>query len=48
MNESTKFNPCAECASHCKPVFAVLLIGLGLRILIGEILGRKKQNADYV
>ncbi len=44
MNESTKFNPCTECASHCKPVFAVLLIVLGLRILIDEIMGVKKQK----
>ncbi len=43
MNDSTKFNPCAQCASHCKPVFAILLIGLGLRILIGEIMRTKKQ-----
>jgi hypothetical protein len=44
MDESTKLNPCAECASHCKLVLGILLIVLGLRLLGSEILSTKRQK----
>jgi hypothetical protein len=44
MDESTKFNPCAECSKHCKPVFAILMIVLGVILLLGDILHKNVQK----
>jgi hypothetical protein len=44
MNETTKLNPCAECASHCKPVVAALLIVLGVSMLKDVFLHRNNQK----
>ena len=37
MDNSTKLTPCTECSKNCKPVFAIVLIGLGVILLIGEL-----------
>jgi hypothetical protein len=44
MDESTKLNPCADSPSHGKPVFAILLIVLGVILLRGEILRMNDQK----
>ncbi len=46
MDKSTKFNLCVNCANHCKPVFAVLLIVLGLRMLAEQFTGKKNQPQE--
>lgn len=37
MDESTKLNHCADCPCHCKPIFAIFLIVLGVTMLRSEI-----------
>jgi hypothetical protein len=44
MDESTKLHPCADCTRCCKPVFAILLIVLGVILLRGEILRKNDQK----
>lgn len=44
MNKPMAFSPCAYCFSHCKPVFAILLIVLGVVLLRGEILYTTDQT----
>ncbi len=46
MDQTTKFNPCAVCVSHGKPVFAVLLILLGLKMLAEQFSGNKNQPQE--
>lgn len=46
MDKPTKFNPCAVCASHCKSVFAVLLIVLGLKMLVGQFRDNRLQPQE--
>ena len=44
MSESTKIHPCADCPRCCKPVFAILLIVLGVSLLRDVILPRNDQK----
>ncbi len=46
MNKSTNPIPCADCASHCKPVIAILLIGLGLKMLVEVINTKRNQSQE--
>jgi hypothetical protein len=46
MDESTKFNPCAICVGHCKQVFAILLIVVGLRLLASQLTGSRKNEEE--
>jgi hypothetical protein len=39
----TKQHLCADCPDLCKPIFAILLIVLGVRILSRVLSGSKNQ-----
>ncbi len=41
MDESTKANPNVVCPCPCKPIFAIFLIVLGVRMLKSEIFHKK-------
>lgn len=44
MDESKQLCPCPECINHCKSVFAILLIVLGVSMLKDVIRQKNEQK----
>ncbi len=46
MEESTQFCPCTVCSRACKPILAILLIVMGVKMLASQFTASRKNKTQ--